>query len=90
MLALASFSATGLRLQQRQSLLIDQAKTLAVASVTNKLAHEINNPLQGLMQTIFLLNRVGEESNPFAKQAMGDVARLSNMVTQLLSVPRYT
>lgn len=87
MQVLANFAATGIRLQRQQRLLMEQARNAAAAAMANNLAHQINNPLQGLMQTVFLLTRGGAESSIFAQQAMGDLARLSNLVNRLLSFP---
>ena len=90
MQALANFAATGVRLQRQQRLLMEQARTAAAAAMANDLAHQINNPLQGLMQTVFLFGRGGAESGAFAQQAMGDLIRLSNLVKRLLSFPGLT
>jgi len=90
MQALANFAATGVRLQQQQALLMEQATTAAQAALANKLAHQINNPLQGLMQTVFLFGRDGTESGLVAQQAMWDVLRLSDLVKRLLSFPEHT
>jgi DNA-directed RNA polymerase specialized sigma24 family protein len=87
MQALANFAATGVKLQQQQSLLLQQARIAAATAMANDLAHQINNPLQGLMQTVFLFGRAGGESNVFAQQAMGDIVRLSDLVKRLLSFP---
>jgi nitrogen-specific signal transduction histidine kinase len=87
MQALANFAATGVKLQQQQSLLMQQARITAATEMANDLAHQINNPLQGLMQTVFLFGRGGAESNVFAQQAMGDIVRLSDLVKRLLSFP---
>jgi DNA-directed RNA polymerase specialized sigma24 family protein len=85
MQALASFAATGVKLQRQQRLQMEQARTAAEAAMANDLAHQINNPLQGLMQTVFLFGRGGAESGVFAQQAMGDLVRLSDLVKRLLS-----
>ena len=85
--ALANFAATGVRLQHQQRLLMEQARTAAAAAMANELAHQINNPLQGLMQTVFLFSRGGTESGALAQQAMGDIVRLSDLVKRLLSFP---
>ena len=87
MQVLANFAATGVRLQRQQKLLMDQARNASAAAMANNLAHQINNPLQGLMQTVFLLTRGGAETSVFAQQAMGDLARLSDLVKRLLSFP---
>jgi DNA-directed RNA polymerase specialized sigma24 family protein len=85
--ALANFAATGVRLQHQQRLLLEQARTAAAAAMANELAHQINNPLQGLMQTVFLFARGGTESSALAQQAMGDIVRLSDLVKRFLSFP---
>ncbi len=87
MQALANFAATGVTLQQQQRLLLEQARTAAAAAIANELAHQINNPLQGLMQTVFLFARGGAESGALAQQAMGDIVRLSDLVKRFLSFP---
>jgi len=85
MQALANFAATGVRLQQQQKLLMEQAATAAEVAMANNLAHQINNPLQGLMQTVFLFGKGSPEPAVFAQQAMGEVSRLSDLVKRLLS-----
>ena len=85
MQVLANFAATGVELQQQQKLLIEQARTAGEAAMANSLAHQINNPLQGLMQTVFLFSRGGAESSIFAQQATEELLRLSNLVKGLLS-----
>lgn len=90
MQALANFAATGVRLEQQQTLLMEHARTAAEVALANKLAHQINNPLQALMQTVFLVGRGGEESGAFAQQAMGDVVKLSGVVKRLLTPPEKT
>jgi len=85
MQALANFAATGVRLQQQQKLQMERTATAAEAAMANKLAHQINNPLQGLMQTVFLFGRGDSEPGVFAQQAMGEVSRLSDLVKRLLS-----
>jgi DNA-directed RNA polymerase specialized sigma24 family protein len=87
MQALANFAATGVRLQQQQHLLMERAATAATAALANELAHQINNPLQGLMQTVFLFGRGGADSGAFAQQAMKDLVGLSTVVKRLLSLP---
>jgi hypothetical protein len=49
MQVLANFAETGVRHQQQQKLLMEQATTAAAAAMASDLAHQINNPLQGLM-----------------------------------------
>ena len=88
MQALANFAATGVRLQQQQKLLLEQERAAAKSALANDLAHQINNPLQGVMQNVFLFGRGGEESGVFAQQAMEELVGLSRVVNGLLSLPR--
>jgi DNA-directed RNA polymerase specialized sigma24 family protein len=85
MQVLANFAATGMRLQRQQRLLMEKARTAVAVAMANNFAHQINNPLQGLMQTVFLVGRGDAESGVYAQQAMGDLARLSELVKRLLS-----
>jgi nitrogen-specific signal transduction histidine kinase len=79
------------RLEQQQKLQMEQARTAAQTAMARKLAHQINNPLQGLMQTVFLFGRGDHpESGVFAQQAMGEVSNLSNLVKRLLASPEQT
>ena len=87
MQALASFAATGVRMMQQQNLLMEQAKAAAEAAMAQKIARQIDTPLQGLMQSVVLLGRGGQDSSLFAQQAMGDLARLSDLVNRNLSLP---
>lgn len=82
---LARFAATGVKLQQQQQSLLEQARIAGESAMANSLAHQINNPLQGLMQTVYLFGQDGGESGVFAQQAMGDLLRLSDLVKQVLS-----
>jgi hypothetical protein len=45
MQVLANFAATGVKLQQQQKLLIEQARTAGEAAMANSLAHQIDDPL---------------------------------------------
>lgn len=87
MRALANFAAAGVRLQHQQKLLMEQARAAGKTAMASSLAHQINNPLQGLMQTVFLFGRGGPDSDVFAQQAMKDISGLSDLVKRLLSVP---
>jgi transcriptional regulator with GAF, ATPase, and Fis domain len=54
MRVLADFAAMAVRYQQLQRALLQQAKIAAGAAMANKLAHQINNPLQSLMNVVYL------------------------------------
>jgi nitrogen-specific signal transduction histidine kinase len=67
------------------------ATAVAAAAMANELAHQINNPLQSLTNTLFLLVH-DDQANPhaqlLAEQASAEIARLSALVTKLLTHSR--
>jgi signal transduction histidine kinase len=82
---LSEFAAIAVRHQDQQAELMNQATTAAVAAMANRLAHQINNPLQGVMQSMFLAGQGGIDADLFARQAMRDLTGLSQLVKELLS-----
>jgi hypothetical protein len=90
MRSLSDFTAIAVRHRGQQETLTRHAATAAAAAMANNLAHQINNPLQGLMQTVFLAGQGGAEAAIFAHQAMEDLVRLSDLVKRLLTLPRET
>jgi hypothetical protein len=89
MTMLADFAAMGLRQQQQQARLIAQARSAAAAQMANRLAHEINNPLQSMTNTAFLFEQyaVDEKSRTLGRALSSDILRLSELVKELLSLP---
>ena len=51
---LASYAAMGIRQQSQHIKLLSQARATAAVAMANDLAHQINNPLQGLMNLLYL------------------------------------
>lgn len=86
---LADFAAMGVRQQRQQKLLLEQASAAAAAAMANDLAHQINNPLQGLTNILYLAaeGHHGEDAMAVAQQAFGDLERLSTLVNELLALP---
>lgn len=82
---LSNFAATGVRLERQQKSLLEQARVAGENALANSIAHQINNPLQELMQTVYLLARKDPESDAFAQKITGDLTRLSEAHCQLLS-----
>lgn len=82
---LADFSAIAVRHLNDQRLLLDQATVTATAALANELAHQINNPLQSLTNTVYLLAEGGEAAPVYAEQATAELAILSSLVKRLLS-----
>jgi len=85
--SLADFAAIAVRHQAHEAELLRQAEISAAAAMANELAHQINNPLQSLTNTVFLAAQGGEQSKQFAAQAVRDLADLSARVRDLLNLP---
>ena len=87
---LADFAAIGVRQIRQQKQLLRQAGLLAEAAMANTLAHNINNPLQSLINILYLAaeGHYGESAKLVGNQALGDLERLSSLVHELLSLPR--
>lgn len=89
MRVLADFAAMAIRHRQQQAALLQQAMTAAAAEMANKLAHRINNPLQGLMQIAYLAAEGQGYQNPKAlgEELSTELRLLSALVTESLGVP---
>lgn len=84
---LSNFAATGVKLQRQQKSLLEQARAAGETAMANSIAHQINNPLRELMQSVYLLSRRGPESDAFAQKIAGELTKLSDALDQLLSGP---
>jgi hypothetical protein len=89
MTMLADFAAMGYKQQKQQARLIAQERTAAAAQMANQLAHEINNPLQGMTNAAYLVatGAEGQDSKKLGRQLSEDISRLSGLVNELLSLP---
>jgi hypothetical protein len=89
MTMLADFAAMGYRQQKQQERLIVQERAAAAAQMANHLAHQINNPLQSMMNTAFLMTEGMPDCDPklMGQQLSRDIQRLSHLVSELLSLP---
>jgi hypothetical protein len=85
---LADFAAIGVRQLRQQKLLLEQACLVAEAAMANRLAHQINNPLQGLTNRLYLAaeGHDGEAAKAVGREALVDLQRLSCLVRELLSL----
>lgn len=84
--ALSDFAAIAIRHQRQQEAILRKAAAEAAAAMAHRLAHQINNPLQSLMQTVFLAGQGGEKAEVFEEQAMNDLIKLSELVKRLLDL----
>jgi hypothetical protein len=80
----SDFAAMAVRNQQQQKTILQQ--TRAAADMANGLAHQINNPLQKLTNSIFLANTQSGDASGHIKQASDDLQQLSSLVRQLLAL----
>jgi hypothetical protein len=89
MTMLADFAAMGYRQQKQQARLIVQERAAAAAQMANRLAHEINNPLQSMTNAAYMV----EKGSPdWDRATLGhalsqDIRRLSDLVQELLALP---
>lgn len=86
---LADFAAMGIKQQKQQKMLILQERAQAAAHMANNLAHKINNPLQSLTNTAYLMTKDdGRMDIPaMSLQLSSEIERLSELVRQLLALP---
>ena len=89
MTTLADFAAMGYRQQQQQAQLIAQERAAAAAQMANRLAHEINNPLQSMTNAAFLVaeGNPTNDSKALGRNLFANIQRLSGLVSELLSLP---
>jgi hypothetical protein len=86
---LADFAAMGVRQHRQQQTLLVQARASAAVAMANHLAHRINNPLQGLTNTLYLAaqGHFGPDAQDLGVASSDDLARLSSLVKELLTLP---
>lgn len=82
--SLADFASIALRHQHQQEKLRKQEREVASAARANELAHRINNPLQSLTNTMYLVQTGGGDVGQLLDQAAEELAVLSSLVRQLL------
>ncbi len=87
MTMLADFAAMGYRQQQQQANLIAQERMAAVAEMAHVLAHEINNPLQSMTNSAYLISQGTPEFKERGTELASDIKRLSGLVKNLLALP---
>ncbi len=89
MTMLADFAAMGYRQQKQQQRLIRQERAAAAAQMANRLAHEINNPLQSMTNAAYMLEKgsAGYEQAALGQALSQDIRRLSSLVQELLALP---
>jgi nitrogen-specific signal transduction histidine kinase len=89
MRVLADFAAMAVRHQRQQHALLQHAKAAAAAAMANKLAHNINNPLQSLINIAYLAAQGESDQNAktLGQELSADLCRLSAVVNESLALP---
>lgn len=86
--SLTDFVVIAIRHQAQLQSAWQNEKTKTANATINRLAHQINNPLQSLTNVLFLASRGGEMTQEHLKQAASELEVLSALVRQLLAVNR--
>ncbi len=76
------------KLRQTQEQLLQSEKLAAMGRLTSQIAHELNNPLYGIMNTLELLKTEISPQNKRRKileMALSETVRLSEMLRKMLS-----
>jgi hypothetical protein len=81
---LADFATIAIRHRFHEQELRRRETDAAAATTANELAHQINNPLQRLTNTMYLARQGGEEAQSYLKQACHDLSALAELVGKLL------
>jgi len=84
--SLADFVAIILRQQAADIKAKDIGRAEASAARANEMAHQINNPLQSLTNTVFLARQGGPDSQGYIEQAFTELTALSERVRELLAL----
>ena len=83
---LAEFTSLAIHHHDREKHLRSEEKSAASAAMANDLAHQINNPLQGLTNSLFLAQQGGDSAQLYIQQAAGELAQVTALVRSLLSL----
>jgi len=89
MRALADFASMAVVHQQKQTAMVREGSAAAAAKMANDLAHEINNPLQSLMNLVYVASKSngGGDAKVLAEELSDHILRLSLLVGKLLQLP---
>lgn len=86
MRGLADFVSMALEQQDQQRALRGEERHSGSSDKANEMAHAINNPLQCLVNTLYLARQGGEAATEHIEQAAKDLERLSEIVAELLRI----
>jgi hypothetical protein len=83
--SLSDYVAVIIRQQKLDEKARQSAKVAASAERAHKIAHQINNPLQSLTNTMFLASQGGPDTQTYIETALGELTELSGRVRNLLA-----
>ena len=84
--SLADFIAITMRQKKIDGIARNSAKAEASADRAHEMAHQINNPLQKLTNTIYLARQGGPDADTYLDAAVVELAALSEKVKSLLAL----
>lgn len=84
--SVADFALIAVRHQYNERVLRRFESQKAAATMANRLAHEINNPLQCLTNSLYLASQDGKNTQEHVQQAIADLHNLTELVAKLLDL----
>ncbi len=90
-LVVATERAAAKQLRMTEDLLLQSEKLAAVGRLAASISHEINNPLEAVTNLLYLIRNepsISAEANQYLQQAEGELARVSQIVSQTLRFQR--
>jgi GAF domain-containing protein len=85
---LAGFAALAVRQLKEHEARLRQERSVAAIKMANELAHQINNPLQGITNQLYLADQGKDEGERrIAAALMPEFDRLNKVAKQLLELP---
>lgn len=83
---IADFAAVALRHQLQEQELRRKQDDLAYAAVANDLAHQINNPMQSVVNALFLAGHDRANADRYAAFASAEIDRINRLVQEIIGV----
>lgn len=86
---LADFAAMGYKQQKQHAQALENARLRAAAGMAHDLAHKINNPLQSMTNSAFLMSHSSDPADLQlrSRELASDIERLSGVVKDILALP---
>jgi signal transduction histidine kinase len=86
---LADFAAMGFKQQKQHARSLAQERLAAASQMAHELAHQINNPLQSMTNSAYLVAEGTSQIDPrvLGRELSNDIQRLSSLVKELLALP---